>query len=172
MNDLTARRFTPFLKQGCLLAFVAILAVTMQLPVHAQAIDRETAVDAIIGSEIKTDEVHQASDIQRVIAAIQNSRHSAELARKAFSLDTLEIVFVPELSGDLAKTISENDVDIKVLRESIEGSAMFYHAIDSRSIMLNNIIAAEFGDENDVIIFIKGTSATADRNIEVPAVEE
>lgn len=162
MNDLTARLSA--------LALALILAVAVQAPVHAQAIDRESAIDAIIGSEIRTDEVRQASDIQRVIAAVQNSRHSAELARKAFSLDTLEIVFVPEISEALATTIAENAVDIKVLRESIEGSAMFYHAIDSRSIMLNNIIAAEFGDKNDVVIFIKGTSATADRNVEVPAV--
>lgn len=158
-------------KRRLLLAITLVLAGAVHYPASAQGLDRETAVDAIIGSSVKTDEVRKDSDIARVVVAIENSLHSAELARKAFSLDSLEIIFVPEINDAVAKAIADNESDISVLRESIEGSAMFYHAIDSRSIMLNNIIAAEFVDANDVTIFIKGTSDTADRNIEVPAID-
>jgi hypothetical protein len=153
------------------IALAVLMAGAAQSPVLGQGLDSEEAIDAIIGSDVKTDEVHQDGDIQRVTDAIANSRQSAELARKAFNLDSLEIIFVPEVSEALAKVIEENEVDVRTLRESIEGSAMFYHAIDSRSIMLTNIIAAEFGEGNDVTIFVKGTPDTADRNIETPAVE-
>lgn len=155
-----------------LMAAVALIMVSVaRFPVIAQGLESEGAIDAIIGSDVKTDEVHQDSDLKRVMDAIVNSRHSAELARKAFNIDSLEIVFVPAISEDLARVLEENDADIKVLRESIEGSAIFYHAVDSRSIMLTNIIAAEFGEGSDVTIFVKGTSDTADRNIETPPVE-
>jgi len=153
------------------IALAVLMAGAAQSPTMAQGLDSEEAIDAIIGSDVKTDEVHQDGDMQRVVEAIANSRHSAELARKAFNLDSLEIIFVPEVSEDLAKAIEEHENDVRTLRESIEGSAMFYHAIDSRSIMLTNIIAAEFGEGNDVTIFVKGSPDTADRNVETPAVE-
>jgi len=151
---------------------LALMVLSMgRFPVVAQGLESEGAIDAIIGSEVKTDEVTKDGDIDRVVKAVANSRQSAELARKAYNIDSLEIVFVPEVDENLAKVIEENEADITLLRESIEGSAIFYHAIDSRSIMLTNIIAAEFDEGNEVIIFVKGTSDTADRNIETPAVE-
>ncbi|GGA58494.1 hypothetical protein GCM10011385_10170 [Nitratireductor aestuarii] len=151
---------------------VALIAMSLgRFPVVAQGLESEGAIDAIIGSDVKTDEVSKEGDIDRVAKAIANSRKSAEFARKAYNIDSLEIVFVPEVDENLAKVLEENEADITLLRESIEGSAIFYHAIDSRSIMLTNIIAAEFDEGNEVVIFVKGTSDTADRNIETPAVE-
>ena len=164
----------PLIRRQSLLLLAAVTLVmvsVVQFPASAQGLESEGAIDAIIGSDVKTDEVHQEGDIQRVIDAVSNSRHSAELARKAFNIDSLEIVFVPTINEDLAKVLEENDADVKILRESIEGSAIFYHAVDSRSIMLTNIIAAEFGEGSDVTIFVKGTSDTADRNIETPPVD-
>lgn len=153
---------------------IALLFVAMgsnRFPAAAQGLEREGAIDAIIGSDVKTDEVSKEGDIQRVADAIANAHQAAELARKAYNIDSLEIVFVPEVDEELAKVIQEHQSDVTLLRESIEGSAIFYHAVDSRSIMLTNIIAAEFSKDTEVTIFVKGTSDTADRNVETPAVE-
>jgi len=141
------------------------------LSAAAQGLESEGAIDAIIGSDVKTDEAKRESDLKRVVAAVENSRGSAEQVRKAYNIDTLEIVFVPEISEELARMLAEHDADVRVLRESIEGSAIFYHAVDSRSIMLTNIIAAEFGEDGTVTVFVKGTSDTADREVETPPVD-
>jgi hypothetical protein len=154
-----------------IIALALIVLSLGRFPVDAQGLESEGAIDAIVGSDVKTDEVSKDSDIDRVAEAIANSHQSAELARKAYNIDSLEIVFVPEIDEKLAKVLEENQTDVTLLRESIEGSAIFYHAIDSRSIMLTNIIAAEFGDGSAVTIFVKGTSDTADRNIETPPVQ-
>lgn len=161
----TGRKIVP------IIATALIMLSLGHFPVDAQGLESEKAIDAIVGSEVKTDEARKDGDIDRVVKAITNSRQSAELARKAYNIDSLELIFVPEIDEGLAKVLQENESDIQVLRESIEGSAIFYHAIDSRSIILTNIIAAEFVDGSNVTIFVKGTSDTADRNIQTPAVE-
>src|SRR5690606_11011717 len=131
---ITASPLSLFRKHAlpCAAALALCVAGASQSPVLAQGLGSEGAIDAIIGSDVKTDEVHDASGIERVITAIANSRHSAEMARKAFNLDSLDIVFVPNVDEELAKVIDEYEEDVKTLRQSIEGSAMFYHAIDSR----------------------------------------
>src|SRR5690606_10944845 len=109
----------PLIRRQSLLLMAAaalVMASVAQSPASAQGLESEGAIDAIIGSDVKTDEVHQEGDIQRVIDAVSNSRHSAELARKAFNIDSLEIVFVPTINEALAKVLEENDADVKILR--------------------------------------------------------
>ncbi|MFC6490789.1 hypothetical protein [Nitratireductor sp. GCM10026969] len=137
-------------------ALMFLLAPLANLPLLAQGLESEEAIDAIVGSDVKTEEVSREEQIDRVVAAIENTRQSAEAVRKAFSLDTLEIVLLPRAKEDgaIEETASEHEEDIELLRQSIEGSAMFYHAIDSRGIMLRDIVAVEFGEDNVVTIFV------------------
>ena len=148
-----------------LMALAILLTPLGELPLLAQGLESEEAIDAIVGSDVKTQEADENSQTEQVIAAIENSMSSAESVRKAFSLDTLEIVFMPEKTTDtspVAEAIAENEEAIETLRQSIEGSAMFYHAVDSRSILLRNIIAAEFAEDNTVTLFVRGNGQQAE----------
>lgn len=139
-----------------LVAFLFLLAPLANLPLLAQGLESEEAIDAIVGSDVKTEEVSREEQIDRVTTAIENTRQSAEMVRKTFNLDTLEIVLLPPAKEDgaIEQAMAEHEEEIQLLRESIEGSAMFYHAVDSRQILLRDIVAVEFGNDNSVTIFV------------------
>ncbi|WEX09282.1 hypothetical protein [Chelativorans sp. AA-79] len=142
-----------------ILVVVAFLLVPLAQQPLAQGLQSEEAIDAIVGSDVKTEETTKENQVERILAAIENTRESAERVRKAFNVETLEIVFLPDLGeegGEIEKAIEEHDEEIETLRDSIEGSAMFYHAIDSRQILLQDVVAVEFADNENVAIFVTG----------------
>lgn len=139
-------------------ALAFILASLPQVPLLAQGLDDEEAIETIVGSEVGTEEQKAEAEADRVIAAIANAHDTAQEVRKAFSLDELKIVFLPDLGStpEIDDAIASNQTTIKALRQAIEGSAMFYHAVDSRSINLSDIVALEFGEDNTATIFVAG----------------
>jgi len=143
-----------------LLAALAFLLTPLtQQPLMAQGLESEEAIDAIVGSDVKTEKQGKDEQVGRIIAAIENTLENAERVRKTFNLNTLEIVFLPDLgseNGVIEQAIAKHETEIQALRDSIEGSAMFYHAIDSREILLKDIVAVEFSDEENVTIFVNG----------------
>ncbi len=141
-----------------LVALMFLIAPLANPPLLAQGLDSEESIDAIVGSDVKTGEAANEEQAERVVAAIENTIASAESVRKAFNLNTLEIVFLPgdTETGPIGEAVAEHREEIVALQESIEGSAMFYHAVDSRSIMLRDIVAVEFGDNDVVTIFVNG----------------
>lgn len=139
------------------LVLVALLATNA--PLMAQGLDAAGTIDTIVGSEVVTGEEKAAADESRIIAAVENSAKAAEDVRRKFSLDRVEIVYIPDLGDEetgVEAKMEEYSAQLTDLRESIQGSAMFYHAVDSRQIMLNDIIALEFDDQNGVTIFVSG----------------
>lgn len=157
-ESVFAESFDKALLILAVLAF--LLAPLANHPLLAQGLDREEAIDAIVGSDVKTDQTSKEAQTERMLAAIENTRESAGKVRKTFSLSTLEIVYVPDLgdeNGVIEQAMAEQEAEIEALRESIEGSAMFYHAIDSRSILLRDVIAVEFAEDDIVTIFVNGT---------------
>lgn len=125
----------------------------------AQGLESEESIDRIVGSDVKTEEIRAKTDAERIVSAISNTRENAEKVRKTFSLDVLDIVFVPDIGEEesaIDEAIAQNEIEIQTLREGIEGSALFYHAVDSRSIMVRDIIAMEYGDDDKVTIFVRG----------------
>ncbi|WP_048647296.1 hypothetical protein [Nitratireductor soli] len=139
-----------------------LVALALQTPLLAQGLDREEAIDAIIGSDVKTEEVEAASAADRVVEAIAETSKNAERVRKTFSLNEVDIVFLPDLnesSGGIMKAIADNQRDIDALQEAIDGSALFYHAVDSRSVMVRDVVALEYDDGDKVTIFVKGKPA-------------
>lgn len=146
------------------MAAAAALLVVLGMPqpgLLAQGLDAEGAIDTIVGSEVTTGEEQAADDEQRILEAIDNTAANVSEVRRRFSLDAVEIVFLPDLaqaSGTAVDAaLEENREAITELQQAIEGSAMFYHAVDSRRIMLRDVIALEFDDANGVTIFAKGT---------------
>lgn len=130
-------------------------------PLLAQGLDSDEAIDTIVGSDVKTEQTRAKANAERIVAAISNTRENAERVRKTFNLNEIDIVFVPDIDEEktpIDDALTDYENEISVLRESIEGSALFYHAVNSRSIMLRDIIAMEYGEDNKVTIFIKGYS--------------
>ncbi len=150
----------PFGKVALLMAMLAfLLAPLASHPLLAQGLEQQEAIDAIVGSEVKTEETTKEEQVGRVVAAIENAPNSAEMVRKTFNLDTLEIIYLPDLDnedGAIEQAMAENEEAIKALHDSIEGSAMFYHAVDSRAILLRDVVAVEFGEGDTVTIFVNG----------------
>ncbi len=145
-------------------AFALALLMSAALPMaglHAQGLDAEGAVEAIVGSDVKTGEVAIADEGERILAAIADVAASTAEVRKRFNLGEVSIVLLTDLDepgNPVAAAIEENDEAIDALRVEIEGSAMFYHAIDSNNVLLQNVIAMEF-DGDDATIFAVGGGA-------------
>lgn len=140
------------------LAFLLALLPQMA-PLLAQGLDSEEAIESIIGSDVSTEEQETRADPERVIAAISGALDAAGDVRKAFSLDELSIVFLPDFDEQEARVeeaIAANDESITALRQAIEGNAMFYHATNSRGVVLSDIVALEFGEENTATVFVAG----------------
>lgn len=134
-----------------------LLAAFAPRALIAQGLDSEGAIDTIIGTNVTIGEEEADSNEQRVIAAIENSAATAAEVRKKFSLDNVEIMFLTNIGDEnspIGATLREYEQQVIELRESLQGSAIFYHAVDSHSIMLNRIVAVEFDDRNGVTIFV------------------
>ncbi|MCC0040313.1 MAG: hypothetical protein H6893_15290 [Brucellaceae bacterium] len=136
------------------LAVLTLLVVLHHsLPSLAQGLEADGAIETIVGSDVKTGEERAKADPERIIAAIGQSRANAGKIRMLFNLDELEIVYLPDLAAEgenseIGKALDTNKDHIEELRQAIEGSAIFYHAIDSRSLLLRDIVAVEFHHDN------------------------
>lgn len=137
-------------------AFLAVLAP--QMPLLAQGLDSSKAIETIIGSDVKTEQESASTDSDRVMKAIDTTSEAISAVHKTFNLDKLEIVFLPDIDRNkaLQDKIAQHSQEIKQLREAIEGSAMFFHAVDSRRVSLDDIVAVSFTKDNSVRIYTAG----------------
>lgn len=133
---------------------------------YGQGLAAKETIDTIVDAEVETADETATAREQRVIAAIENSRENAAQIRKRVSVDNLKIVFLHGFGPDCADTASRSAInakledfaiDITAMREAIQGSAIFYHAVDSRSVLLNDIVAVEFGQSDDVTVMVAST---------------
>jgi hypothetical protein len=140
-----------------LAAFVWAAAPAM--PLMAQGLESEGAIETIIDAEVGTAEKGVREEEARIAAAIDKSQENAAEIRKRFQVNEVEIVFVPELSqgqSKLDEKIKDNGDAIKELQTAIESSAIFFHAIDSHQVLLRDVVAVEFGDGDKITIFAAG----------------
>jgi hypothetical protein len=129
--------------------------------VFAQGLEAEGARDTIIGSEVKTDETTVEADAERIVAAIENTAQTTQDVRRRFNLGDVAIVLISDIDAPdnpVAEAIEAHQEAIGEMRVAIEGSAMFFHAVDAHNILLQNVIAMEFHDD-DVIIYAIGGGA-------------
>lgn len=131
-------------------------------PAGAQGLDSQGAIDTIVGSDVKTEEMDATAERERVAAAMDASMDNAQIVRRAFNIDEVEIVFLPAVGeGGTGITEKRQELadEILELQQAIEGSAIFYHAVNSRQILVRDIVAIEFGEENrTATIFVAGAS--------------
>lgn len=126
----------------------------------AQGLDTEKAIDTIVGSDIKMREEKAATDRKRLTRAIEHTSDNITKVRKTFALDTLNIVFLPDLAKQkaLAAKLEEHSASVQELREAIESNAMFFHAVNSKGAQLRDIVALEFGKNGSATVFVAGNS--------------
>ena len=146
------------------LAAAFLLACAPNMALLAQGLDAEGAIDTIVGSEVTTGEEAAAADEARIVAAIENTAETISEVRRKFALDRVEIIFLLDLGPDLGDNetaveakMAEFGPQLEELRAEIQASAIFYHAIDSHSVLLTDVVALEFDDDNGVTIFVAGT---------------
>jgi hypothetical protein len=141
-------------------AVVFFAASTPCLPLAAQGLDSERAIDTIIGSDVEEQESHAATDAGKVIAAIEKTPEAIDKIRKASTLDTVDIVFLADAAAteggpppEIEAKISERQEEIKELRKELEGNAMLFHALDSREVLVRDVLAVSFESDRHVIIY-------------------
>jgi hypothetical protein len=126
----------------------------------AQATGGKAAVDAIVGSEVQEEEARTAVDADKVIAAIDKTADAIQFVRKVSKLDKVEIVFLTDATVDegglppeIQAKADEKKAEITELRKELEGNAMLFHAIDSRQILSQDVIAIAFDGETSATIY-------------------
>lgn len=144
---------------GILASSALAAALMLAAPgAHAQGVEADGARESIIGSEVKTGEVSADDGRERVLEAIENTGEAIQEVRRRFNLGEVSIVLLSDINtseGPVAEAVQANREAIDELRIAIESSAMFFHAIDSRRVLLQNVLGMEFEDD-DVIIFAIG----------------
>lgn len=134
-------------------------AVMLSQPLLGQGLKDPKTVDTIVDAEIKTAERPLDEERQRIVEAIGQSRQNATLIRKLTNVDEVEIVVVPDLEAEgspLAARIEADREAIGELRQAIEGSAIFFHAVDSRGVLLRDVVAVEIDAGGTVTVFAGG----------------
>lgn len=145
-------------------AAAAILSVVPAagpvLAQQGQGTENPQAVDKIIGTEVEEQETEAAADARRVIAAIDRTAENIAIVRKTSNLAKVDIVYLPDAARveggpppEIETKIRQHEAAITELRKEIEGNAMLFHAIDSRQILPQDVLAVEFDDTNGVVIF-------------------
>jgi len=143
------------------LAATAFLAASVHsLPLGAQGVTDQEAVDRIVGSEVHEEEVRTDSGDDRVVAAIENLSDYIDIVRKLTSLDRVDIVYMPESSrveggppAKIAAKLTEHGETVDNLRRELEGNALLYHAITSKNVLIQDVLAIEFDGEKNLVIF-------------------
>ena len=145
------------------LAAMAALAAALCAPgplAAQQGLDSEQAIETIIGTEVVEEEQRAEADPAKLIAAIENTSEAIATVRKTSALDKVDIVFLPDAAmteggppPEIEAKIEEHSEQIDELRQELEGNAMLYHAIDSREILLRDVLAVEFDNQNGVVIY-------------------
>ncbi|MGE0500593.1 MAG: hypothetical protein AB7I79_02930 [Rhizobiaceae bacterium] len=147
-------------RNALMAAMLALCAAAWPVVAPAQGLSDPEAIDTIIGSEVHEEETRAEADPARVIAAIERNSDYISAVRKVTALDRIDIVYLADSGvteggppAEVDAKISEYQSEISELRTEIEGNAMLYHALDSRQILPRDVVALEFGEAKDVIIF-------------------
>ena len=143
------------------LAAAAFLAASApHTALMAQGLESKEAIDTIIGTEVEEEESQATADSGKVVAAIEKTGESIAIIRKTSNLDKVDIVFLSDAPPTEGAPPPENEPNNKEHehektehRKQLEGNAMLYHAIDSRQILLRDVLAVEFDDKNGVVIY-------------------
>ncbi|MBU4527635.1 MAG: hypothetical protein KUA43_11500 [Hoeflea sp.] len=143
------------------LAATAFLAISgYSLPLGAQGVAEQEAVNRIVGSEVNEEQVRSQAGDDRVIVAIENLSENIDTIRKLTTLDRVDIVYMPDSSqieggppAKIADKLTEHSETVDSLRRELEGNALLYHAINSKNVLIQDVLAVEFDGDKNLVIF-------------------
>lgn len=138
------------------LIFTALVAA----PAAAQGLDAQGAIDTIIGSEVKEQETTAIADPARVMAAIDKSVENADRVRKLTQANGVDIIFLSDSTAneggpppEIEAKLKERDPEVTQLRKELESNALLYYAIDSRQVMMRDVLAIEIDDNQAIMVY-------------------
>ena len=127
---------------------------------YAQGLQTEGAIDAIVGSQVREQESTASADHGKILEAIDKAGESAEAVRKVTDVKSVDIVFLPDAAvteggppSEIDAKLKERDAEITSLRQEIEGNALLFHAIDSRQVLMRDVLGIEIGDDKRVVVY-------------------
>ncbi|MER8752446.1 hypothetical protein NKH57_24835 [Mesorhizobium sp. M1050] len=154
---------TPFPAQRRLQAVAAMALLAAADPVaglKAQGLESTETVNRIVGSEIKQEEAKTTAEAGNVNTAIDRTRENIGLVRKTSKLDKVDIVFLTDAARTeggppavIESKIKQHQDDITELRKEIEANALLFNAIESRRVLVQDVLAVEFDDPGKVVIY-------------------
>jgi hypothetical protein len=126
----------------------------------AQGLQTDGAIDAIVGSEVREQESTASADHGKIVEAIDRAGESAEAVRKVTDVRSVDIVFLPDAAvteggppSEIEAKLKERESEITSLRQEIEGNALLFHAIDSRQVLMRDVLGIEIGDDKRVVVY-------------------
>ncbi|MGB3645733.1 MAG: hypothetical protein WBG88_08535 [Mesorhizobium sp.] len=147
------------------LAMTVMLGVAAVHPAASQGLSQgpggEKAIEGIVGdSDIRQEKTTASAEEKRVLAAIDKTADNISIVRKLTAARQVDIVFladaVPAEGGPppaIERKLKEHRSDVLVLRQEVEGNALLFHAVDSKRVMMKDILAVEFPDPETVIVY-------------------
>ncbi len=137
----------------------AVAIAAMAMPLSAQPLDDST-VGRIVGSDVKEEETTAAADEDKVVAAIDRTSENIGAVRKTTNVNQVDIVFLKDTARTeggptraIAEKIEQHRSEIAALRQEIEANALLYHAIDSRRVLVEDVLAVDFEGAEKVVIY-------------------
>lgn len=150
----------------------ALLAMILTGSAAAQGLDAKGAIDTIIGSEVHEQESSATADPGKIVAAIDKAQETANAVRKVTNVASVEIVFLTDSAAtdggppaEIQAKLKERETEIGALRQEIEGNALLFHAIDSKQVLMRDVLAVEIDDDQRVVVYAAGKPAS----VPVPA---
>jgi hypothetical protein len=137
------------------------LSLIGQAPLaEAQGVDPEKALDQMFDGSVLVDHSKTDDEIRdEVIAAIGHSSDMAEEVRKLFKIDRMILVGVSDevaTAEPVKEAMAKNEEGLIELRQAVEGSALLYNMLESRGLLMSDLVAAEFLGENNIRLYVTG----------------
>ncbi len=142
-------------------AIGALLVAAMPTrALNAQGLDSPQSIDKIVGSEVTQEEKPAVADEKKVIAAIERTSEAIGEVRKTSALDRIDIVFLTDAARSeggpppaIETKVREHESEVAELRQEIEANALLFHAIDSRRILAQDVLAIAFEGPRNVTVY-------------------
>lgn len=139
------------------------MALCIALPAAqaaAQPLDGKTE-KAIVGADVKQEETTAANRQDKVLSAIDRTAANLGSVRKTAWVDRVDIVFLSDAAREKGGTlppkiegrIKKHQSEIAQLRQEIEANALLYHAIESRRLQAQDVVAVDFKPSGRVVIY-------------------
>jgi hypothetical protein len=145
----------------------ALLAMMLTGAAKAQGLNAEGAIDTIVGSEVYEQESSATADPSKIVAAIDKAQQTADAVRKVTTVASVEIVFLTDSAATdggppaaIQAKLKERQTEVGALRQELEGNALLFHAIDSKQVLMRDVLAVEIGTDQKVVVYAAGKPAS------------